>query len=54
MISTPLRRAVEANGGKVVMPKAAIPGVGWVVKFLDSEGNLACAVHYDPTASSRG
>jgi len=43
-------RAVEANGGKIVMPKAAIPGVGWVVKFLDTEGNLVCAVHYDPAA----
>ena len=43
-------RAVEVNGGKIVMPKAAIPGVGWVVKFLDTEGNLACAVQYDPTA----
>jgi predicted enzyme related to lactoylglutathione lyase len=43
-------RAVEANGGKIVMPKAAIPGVGWIVKFLDTEGNLACAVRYDPAA----
>jgi uncharacterized protein len=43
-------RAVEANGGKIVMPRAAIPGVGWIVKFLDTEGNLACAVHYDPSA----
>src|SRR5271154_4240373 len=43
-------RAVEANGGKIVMPKTAIPSVGWVIKFLDTEGNLACAVHYDPAA----
>jgi hypothetical protein len=43
-------RAVEANGGKIVMPKAAIRGIGWVVKFLDSEENLACAVQYDPAA----
>ena len=43
-------KAVEANGGKIVMPKAAIPDVGWVVKFLDSEGNLACAVQYDAAA----
>jgi uncharacterized protein len=43
-------RAVEASGGKIVMTKAAIPGVGWVVKFLDSEGNLACAVQYDAAA----
>jgi len=43
-------RAVEANGGKIVMPKTAIPGVGWVVKFLDTEGNLVCAVQFDPAA----
>jgi len=43
-------RAVEANGGKIVMPKAAIPSVGWIAKFLDTEGNLACAVQYDPSA----
>jgi predicted enzyme related to lactoylglutathione lyase len=43
-------RAVEANGGKIVMPKSPIPGVGWIVKFLDSEGNLACAVQYDAAA----
>jgi uncharacterized protein len=43
-------RAVEAHGGKIVLPKAAIGGVGWVVKFLDTEGNLACAVEYDPAA----
>jgi uncharacterized protein len=45
-----IARAVEANGGKIVMPKTAIPGVGWIVKFLDTEGNLACAVQYDPQA----
>jgi uncharacterized protein len=45
-------RAVEANGGQIVMPKAAIPGVGWVVKFLDTEGNLVCAVQYDAQANS--
>jgi uncharacterized protein len=43
-------RAVVANGGKIVMPKAAIPGVAWIVKFLDTEGNLVCAVHYDQAA----
>ena len=43
-------RAIEANGGKIVMPKTAIPGVCWIVKFLDTEGNLVCAVKYDPAA----
>lgn len=42
--------AIERHGGKIVMPKAPIPGVGWIVKFLDSEGNLACAVQYDAAA----
>jgi predicted enzyme related to lactoylglutathione lyase len=41
---------IEASGGKIVMKKAAIPGVAWIVKFLDTEGNLACAVKYDPAA----
>jgi len=43
-------RAVETNGGKIVMKKSAIPGVAWIVKFLDTEGNLVCAVQYDPSA----
>ncbi len=42
--------AIEAHGGKVVMPKCAIPGVGWLIKFLDTEGNLACAVRFDEHA----
>jgi uncharacterized protein len=45
-----IARAVEANSGKIVMPKAAIPRVGWIVKFLDTEGNLACVVQYHPQA----
>lgn len=45
-----IAQAVQANGGKIVMPKAAIPTVGWVIKFLDTEGNLACAVQFDPSA----
>jgi predicted enzyme related to lactoylglutathione lyase len=44
-------RAVEAAGGKTLMPKTAIPHVGWVAKFLDPEGNLFAAITYDQTAS---
>jgi len=43
-------RAVEAAGGTIVMRKTAIPNVGWIIKFRDTEGNLACAVRYDSTA----
>jgi predicted enzyme related to lactoylglutathione lyase len=42
--------AVEANGGKVLMPKTAIPEVGWLIKFRDTEGNLACAIRIDENA----
>ncbi|NHE55963.1 VOC family protein [Cyclobacterium plantarum] len=32
------------------MPKTAIPNVGWIAKFLDTEGNLICAMQYDDSA----
>lgn len=41
---------VTSNGGKMVMPKTAIPYVGWIAKFLDTEGNLVCAMQYDSNA----
>jgi len=37
---------VQQNGGQVLMPKTEIPYVGWVAKFLDTEGNLICAIQY--------
>lgn len=37
---------IEANDGKIVMPKTEIPYVGWLVKFLDTEGNIVCAIQY--------
>src|SRR6478752_6670070 len=30
---------VEANGGKVTMARSAIPTVGVLIRFLDTEGN---------------
>lgn len=42
---------VEAAGGKVLMAKTAIPSVGWIAKFMDTEGNLFCAIRYDQNAS---
>jgi uncharacterized protein len=40
----------EQQGGKVLMPKTAIPYVGWLSKFLDTEGNLICAMQADNSA----
>lgn len=38
---------VKSNGGQILMPKTEIPNVGWVSKFLDTEGNLICAMQYN-------
>ncbi len=37
---------VSHAGGRTLMDKTEIPGVGWVAKFQDSEGNLFCAIQY--------
>jgi len=42
--------AVEASGGTIVMPKVAIPGVGKLIFFKDTEGNIAGAIQFDPGA----
>ena len=39
--------AVEANGGKIVMPKFEIPTVGTLIFFEDTEGNIVGAMQYD-------
>ncbi|QSE98665.1 VOC family protein [Fulvivirga lutea] len=41
---------VKKHNGQLVMSKTAIPNVGWVAKFLDTEGNLICAMQFDNTA----
>ncbi len=39
--------AVEASGGKVVMPKFHIPTVGTLIFFEDTEGNVVGAMEYE-------
>ena len=39
--------AVEANGGKVIMPPFKIDGVGELIFFQDTEGNIAGAMQYE-------
>ena len=41
---------VEANGGKIVLPKSAIPGVGWMASCKDTEGNIFSIMQSDPGA----
>ena len=42
---------VEAHGGKIVVPKMAIPGVGWLAYFTDPEGNIHGIYKHDPSAT---
>jgi uncharacterized protein len=42
--------AVVENGGRILMAKTTIAGVGHLVWFADPDGNPAGAMHYDPTA----
>jgi predicted enzyme related to lactoylglutathione lyase len=41
---------VVSSGGQILMPKTEIPYVGWIAKFLDTEGNLVCAMQYKQAA----
>jgi len=42
--------AIVAAGGTIIMPKTAIPGVGYLAYFRDTEGNTFGVMHSDPTA----
>ena len=42
--------AIQANGGKIVMQKSTIVGVGDLIFFEDTEGNVAGAMQYDQNA----
>lgn len=39
--------AIEAGGGRIVMPPYRIEGVGELIYFEDTEGNLVGAMQYD-------
>lgn len=41
---------VEAAGGTIVVPKLAVPGIGWTVYFKDVEGNLFGMMQADSEA----
>ena len=44
-------KSVVAAGGKIVMPRVTINGVGHLIKFNDPEGNVVGAMQYDEHAS---
>jgi predicted enzyme related to lactoylglutathione lyase len=42
---------VEAAGGAVIVPKMAVPGVGWLAYFKDPEGNVFGMMQADEKAA---
>ena len=42
---------VEAAGGTIVVPKMAIPTVGWLVYFKDPDGNIHGIMQSDSAAA---
>jgi predicted enzyme related to lactoylglutathione lyase len=43
-------KKVTRNGGKIVVPKQAIPGVGYLAYCVDTEGNTFGMMQSDPKA----
>jgi len=41
---------VTANGGQIVVPKMAVPGIGYIAYFKDTEGNMFGMMEMDATA----
>jgi predicted enzyme related to lactoylglutathione lyase len=43
-------KKIQKNGGSVVRPKMAVPGVGWMAYFKDPEGNIFGMMESDESA----
>lgn len=43
-------KSVEAAGGKITMPRMAVPGIGWLAYATDPEGNTFGMMQNDPAA----
>jgi|HubBroStandDraft_4_1064222.scaffolds.fasta_scaffold269909_2 uncharacterized protein len=41
---------VTANGGINVLPRMAVPGVGWLAYYKDTQGNIFGMMQNDPNA----
>jgi len=43
-------KTIQSKGGKVIVPKMAIPGVGYFAQCLDTEGNCFGIIQMDQNA----
>ncbi|MBD3285236.1 VOC family protein [candidate division WOR-3 bacterium] len=41
---------IEEAGGIIIMPKHAIPNIGWLFYFKDTEGNVFCVMEWSCNA----
>jgi predicted enzyme related to lactoylglutathione lyase len=44
-------QAVEGAGGRIAVPRMAVPGVGWLAYVKDPEGNILGVMQTDSTAA---
>ncbi len=42
---------ITARGGTLALPKMAVPGVGWLAYYKDTEGNIFGVMQSDPSAT---
>ena len=42
---------ITSHGGTIVLPKMAVPHVGWLLNAKDTEGNIFGALQNDPSAA---
>ncbi len=45
-----MSQSIKKNGGQILHPEMVIPGVGRLIQFSDTEGNIVSAMHYDADA----
>lgn len=45
--------AIVAAGGSIVIPKASIPGIGQLVTFKDTEGNVMAVLESVPASRAK-
>ena len=43
-------KKIKSNGGKIAVPKMAIPGMGWLLYAKDTEGNIFGIMQEDKSA----
>lgn len=46
------QKKVSEKGGELIIPKMAIPGIGWFAQCTDTEGNVFGIIEMDKKAKT--